>query len=378
MMLCRCSGIPLLLFLLALPASLRGQSTASLDAGATRMAYADGANLGAVFASPHLELRAPWRSVVLDGSFARFGDAEWSTQGQVRGSLFSPAFAGPFRAELMGNAAGTAHQDGAQSGEFGGAARLHLLGAASGGWIGAGGGRVFNGLTWSGEWAVEAGAWIGSRLGSASLTVAPRGIGSDLRFTEAELAARTMRGPLELTLFAGGRRWTRPADVASSFWGGASGVLWLSDHLAVTAAGGGYPEDFGQGLPRGRYLSAGLRIATGRTAAEVRPDLRRLALPGAGQEVAGDFRMHDTGDGVTLEVRAPAAHTVELMGDITGWTPISLAPALSGWWSVQLPVTAGVHRINVRIDGGDWTVPAGMMAARDEFGGRVGLLVVAH
>jgi hypothetical protein len=373
----RGGAAPLLFLLLTLPARLMGQGTASLDAGATSMAYAGGANLSAFFVSPHLELRAPWRSVALDGSFARFGDAEWSTQGQVRGSFFTPAFAGPLRGELLGNAAGTAHQDGAQSGELGGAARVHLLGASSGGWIGAGAGRVFNGLTWSSEWAFEAGAWISSRLGSASLTLSPRGIGSDLRFTEAEVAARTVRGPLELTLFGGMRHWSRPADIASSLWGGASGVLWVSDHLAVTAAGGGYPEDFGQGLPRGRYLSAGLRIATGRTAAEVRPDLRRLALPAPGREGASDFRMHATDDGVTLEVRAPAAHTVELMGDVTEWTPVSLTPALDGWWAIRLPVTRGVHRINVRIDGGDWGVPSGMTTVRDEFGGRVGLMVVA-
>ncbi|HET7142175.1 MAG TPA: glycogen-binding domain-containing protein [Candidatus Limnocylindria bacterium] len=373
---CRCGAQFLLLFL-TLPAWLMGQRTASLDAGATSMAYADGANLGAIFVSPHLELRAPWRSLVLDGSFARFGDAEWSTQGQVRGSFFTPAFAGPLRAEFMGHGAGTAHQDGAKSGELGGAARVHLLGAVSGGWIGAGAGRVFNGLTWSGEWAFEAGAWISSRLGSASFTLSPRGIGSDLRFTEAELAARTVRGPLELTLFGGMRHWSRPVDVVSSLWGGASGVLWLSDHVAVTAAGGGYPEDFGQGLPRGRYLSAGLRIATGRNAAEVRPDLRRLALPSPGRQGASDFRMHAADDGVTLEVRAPAARTVELMGDVTEWAPVSLTPTLDGWWSIRLPVTQGVHRINVRIDGGDWGVPSGMTRIRDEFGGSVGLIVVA-
>lgn len=371
----RCSALVLLLCLI-LPAWLMAQASASLDAGATSMGYADGTNLSAFFAAPHLELRAPWRSVTLDGSFARFGDAEWSTQGQVRGSLFTPAFAGPMRAEFLGHAAGTAHQDGARSGELEGAARLHLLGSTSGGWIGGGAGRVFNGLTWSGEWAFEAGAWVGTPLGSASLTLTPRGIGSDLRFTEAEVAARTVRGPLELTLFAGARHWSRPADVAGSFWGGASGVLWLGDHLAVTAAGGGYPDDFGQGLPRGRYLSAGVRIATGRNAAEVRPDLRRLTLPAPGQEVTSNFRMHGADDGVTLEVRAAAARTVELMGDFTGWMPVSLVPGLDGWWSVRLPVTAGVHRINVRINGGDWDVPSGMTTVRDEFGGSVGLIAV--
>jgi hypothetical protein len=32
--------------------------------------------------------------------------------------------------------------------------------------------------------------------------------------------------------------------------------------------------------------------------------------------------------------------------------------------------------MNVRINGGEWTVPPGMLSMRDEFGGTVGLLVI--
>jgi hypothetical protein len=41
-----------------------------------------------------------------------------------------------------------------------------------------------------------------------------------------------------------------------------------------------------------------------------------------------------------------------------------------------VPVTSGVHQVNVRIDGGEWIVPAGLTAVRDEFGGSVGILLV--
>ena len=358
------------------PLPLAAQVTASLDAGASRTTYADGAGLNAFIASPHVEFNRPWQSLTLDGSFAEFGDAAWSTQGQLRGSVFTPAFARRLRAELLGRAAGTAHQDGAQSGELEGHARLHLIGSRAGAWAGAGAGRAFNGIEWGSEWNVEAGAWMSSSLGTVSLVVTPRAIGSDLRFVEGELVTRTVRGPLELALFGGGRHWTRPSDVSTSLWGGVNAALWLNDHVAITAAGGGYPDDYGQGLPRGRYLTAGVRIATGRSAADLRPDLRRPELPQLGQPVTSDFRTRRVDDDVILELRAPRARAVEMMADFTDWTPVSLVAGEHGWWSLRVPVAAGVHRINVRVDGGAWGVPSGVTTVRDDFGGTVGLIAV--
>ena len=65
------------------------------------------------------------------------------------------------------------------------------------------------------------------------------------------------------------------------------------------------------------------------------------------------------------------------MGDFTDWTPLPMtASQPPGTWSIAVPVTPGVHQVNVRIDGGEWTVPAGLTAVRDEFGGSVGILLV--
>jgi len=41
-----------------------------------------------------------------------------------------------------------------------------------------------------------------------------------------------------------------------------------------------------------------------------------------------------------------------------------------------VPLAAGVHRVNVRVDGGEWRVPTGLSAVDDDFEGKVGLLVV--
>jgi hypothetical protein len=43
---------------------------------------------------------------------------------------------------------------------------------------------------------------------------------------------------------------------------------------------------------------------------------------------------------------------------------------------VTLPLRPGKYQMNVRIDGGKWIVPKGLLSMSDEFGGAVGLLVV--
>lgn len=82
------------------------------------------------------------------------------------------------------------------------------------------------------------------------------------------------------------------------------------------------------------------------------------------------------GGGRELRVRASGATSVELMGDFTNWKPVSLRDTGLGWWSVALPITTGIHELNVRLNGGQWTVPPGLMEKHDEFGSSVGLIVI--
>jgi len=46
------------------------------------------------------------------------------------------------------------------------------------------------------------------------------------------------------------------------------------------------------------------------------------------------------------------------------------------WWSVTLPLKRGNYQMNVRVNGGQWLVPPGLLSMVDEFGGTVGLLVI--
>jgi 1,4-alpha-glucan branching enzyme len=80
--------------------------------------------------------------------------------------------------------------------------------------------------------------------------------------------------------------------------------------------------------------------------------------------------------GWELRVQAPGARRVELNGDFTGWQPTALASSPGGSWTLTVPLAPGTYQVNLRIDDGPWMVPAGLLPLTDEFGGRVGLLVI--
>jgi 1,4-alpha-glucan branching enzyme len=77
-----------------------------------------------------------------------------------------------------------------------------------------------------------------------------------------------------------------------------------------------------------------------------------------------------------LRVDAPGARTVEINGDFTQWRPVQLVRGIDGWWSVMVPIESGAYQMNVRIDGGAFQAPPGLLTSTDEFGGVVGILII--
>jgi hypothetical protein len=78
---------------------------------------------------------------------------------------------------------------------------------------------------------------------------------------------------------------------------------------------------------------------------------------------------------IVIDVRA-TARTVEIMGDLTSWDAVSMRALGGGRFSLTLPARAGTSQMNIRVDGGAWTAPPGLIAVKDEFGAEVGILVV--
>lgn len=355
---------------------LSAQIAATLDGAATRISYSEGSPSTGLSIAPNFQLIRPWQSFIAGGAVTRFPGDVWSVQGHIGGSTYL-GLTGGFRPELEGRLRGTRHEDGGGSSEFAGAARLHRFGFERGFWIGANGGRSWDGLEWRGTVALEGGGW--TRIGPGTLSLALTGsrVNDELRFAEAESAFRMDRGPLELVAYGGLRHWFRPDDAAAEGWGGASVAWWLGDRFALTVSGGAYPADYAQGLPSGTFGSLGMRVSTGRIAQARRVnEPLDLILPPRRPGAPGLAFERLEGGLARITIGGLDAGNVELMGDFTGWEPVTLLPAGQGLWETTLAVPAGIHRVNLRVDGGQWVVPLGLPSSTDEFGGAAGILIV--
>jgi hypothetical protein len=150
-------------------------------------------------------------------------------------------------------------------------------------------------------------------------------------------------------------------------WQAFNATAWLVPNIALVFDAGRTLEDLVRGVPRTRYLSFGIRVAVRPHAALIR---RRRAVPGPRIVVtrrAGELRR--------LEIENVTGTQVELMADFTDWNPISLAPIESGW-RLEQAIPPGPHRVAIRIDGGEWIVPANLPRVDDGLGGMVGLITV--
>ncbi len=75
-----------------------------------------------------------------------------------------------------------------------------------------------------------------------------------------------------------------------------------------------------------------------------------------------------------VRVCLPGANRGELAGDFSAWRAVAMERAGACWEQV-VALAAGLHRLNVRVDGGPWAPPPGLPVEAGTFGD-VGLLVV--
>jgi hypothetical protein len=221
----------------------------------------------------------------------------------------------------------------------------------------------------------------GPFAGSAAAT---RTAMRDVAYFDAVLHARFDHDWLQLTASAGARGGDATGvagrdSLGRRRWGDVSATMWLSRRVAVVLGHGAYPVDLAQLAPGGRYTALSLRIATRPPA--LRDALgRSVRVPTASivRPVVATFDVKRNRDGsVRIRARAPGAASVELAGDFTDWDPLALQRARGDSWEITLQLARGTHRLNVRVDGGEWGVPPGIGTAPDEFGGVVGLLLIS-
>ena len=361
-----------LVVLATLVAPVGAQRTApSVEVSGLGVWYADTVRSAGASVSP--ALRVDWANATLNasGTFSRLGQGATSLQGTIAPSIFSPSY-GSLSFEGAASLGGSSHHDGTRTGQMLGIARAHLMRGNAGGWLGGGMGRTWDGDVWRSVRQTEVGAWTVRDGINLLATVTPVKVDT-LRYTDFQVAlhAPALR-TFELGVSGGARTGSVGAAVGgtSRAWASVTGTAWVSSRVAIVASAGNYPVDLTQGYPGGRFVTLALRLGAREVA-----ESSEAPVTGDGSTPAFEVRAATQGTRV-FRFNAPSARTVEVSGDFTKWQPVALTRETTGWWSVTLPVSTGTHQINVRVDGGAWIAPPGLLTSRDEFGGVVGILVV--
>jgi hypothetical protein len=307
-----------------------------------------------------------------------------SGRGVIQASASAAWLAGSsssWRLELSGTAGGSEYASQDVTGHLLAGARLHVLATSAGGWIGANVGQSFGGLGGVPVEMVVAGWSLKNRLalvGTATTTWQ-----GQVRHLDLVGAVRWTRAGFELEARAGARPWARnPESLVGGLteaYGEVTAVVPLGGRLSISLAGGKYPSDPVRQTLGAKYLSAGIRLrAFGRPAPSV-PVHTTGALRGRRvptEESAPPLEIVGAAERRIVRVRAANAGSVELMADFTDWVPVRLTLVAPGVWEIELPIPAGVHRVNLRLGGGSWSAPGGARLERTEFGGSVGIVVV--
>jgi hypothetical protein len=352
-----------------------------LDVGAVALRYADTLNASAATITPHV--LADWGRGIAEasGTYSQFVSGGWSTQGALSASLFTPVARG-FLAEVAAFAGGSSHKDGTRTGEVITNGRLHFVRTRGELLFGLGGGQTWGGGASRSLFLGEAGALMTLLEIDATFTISPAIVGDSIKYSDAQLSISWARDRFDLGAVLGtrfGDQLTTLGANATS-WASLNAVAWMTPHVALAASGGTYPIDPTQGFPGGRFVSLSIRLATGRSRQAQSPNAPQPQAESRPSEespsVTTFTAVRSTPDSVTLRVNAPRAQLVEVSGDFTNWVPIRLEPSGGGSWAATLPITPGKYQMNLRIDGGKWIVPPGLLSMLDEFGGTVGLLVV--
>jgi hypothetical protein len=193
------------------------------------------------------------------------------------------------------------------------------------------------------------------------------------RFSDLEGSVHWEMGAIELNAQTG-YRFGDSYDVTpdSKRWTAATATIWLNDRIAIVGGGGRQPALPLRGLPARSFGMAGLELAYWPISKSGVP----VALPRA--TLVKSFEMHQLPTGMhKIIIHVGGVETVDVMGDFSDWSPLTLTRRGRDTWELSIPLAPGMHQVNVRVDDGPWMAPPNMPTMHDSFNGDVGLIVVA-
>jgi hypothetical protein len=358
--------------LAASPAGATQQVSGSMDIGVSRVDYDGFLPSAAASISPSLRIASPNASFTARGTWLGFESGNTSLQALLAASVFSPS-RGRWRGELSGTAGSSVYAQFENLVHLLARGRVHYVVQDRGLWVAAtAGGTALIGSPRP-VVGVAAGVWTGRLARNWTLSLGMTRVG-DTSYTDLEGSGYLHIGRMELEGSLGARAGR---GGGSGVYGEASARYALNRWLGVMAAGGRYPTDPTRGSVSGRYVSIGVRITTTAPAPpRTEPDWPQpLPVSGGTNGHVATVTLELLPAGRGLVVHAPDAAVVEVMGDFTDWEPVVLKAA-GGRWRFDARLPSGVRRLNVRVNGGPWVVPAGASVVQDEFGAIVGMVVV--
>lgn len=366
--------------------------------------------------APTFEYQTPYAKVSAQASALLTEQTLQLADGIVSGTFTSPTVYG-VRAEMIGNASRAVDDRSLGTDQVDVQTRVHVLFHQRGGlWLGGGVARPWRVAVISSADVADAGAW--TKLGGATFTAtftnfsftkvaavhdssssalscaaatagtlpstvnAVRFVAAEAatasacerqsRFSDLEGSVHWELGALELNAQSG-YRFGDSYDVTpdSRRWTSASATVWLSDRVALIGGGGRQPALPLRGLPARTFFMGGIELAYWPISRNTVP----VSLPRATLLKSFDLKPAEQGL-EKIVIHVGGVENVEVMGDFSDWTPLTVTRRGRDLWELSLPLSPGVHQINVRVDGGPWMAPPGMPTMHDSYDRDVGLIVV--
>lgn len=377
------------------PRALAAQLVSTLQAGSYTVS--DGVLPESMLRlAPDFHFDLPHASITARGSAFISEQQVQVADGIVSGTFTSPTVYG-VRAEMIGNASRAVDDRSLGTDQVDVQTRIHVLFHQRGGmWFGGGVARPWRvavvssaDIAAAGIWTTLAGATVtatftnfsftktaaGDTVAAASVSCAAPSDGACERqshFGDLEGVLHWEGGPLELDAQTG-YRFGNAYDVTpdSRRWSSATATIWLNDRIAVVGGGGRQPALPLRGLPARSFGMAGLELAYSPSSRSAVP----VSFPRT--VLVKSFELHAAPQGMEkIVIRVGGVETVDVMGDFSDWSPLTLVRRGRDLWELSMPLSPGMHQITVRTDGGPWMAPPGMPTMHDSYGGDVGLLVI--
>lgn len=373
--------------------SVAAQPVRTNDASFSAVHYEGGRYASALSVEQALFTTRERSSTLANAVFSIFDDGRWSTLGELSGTRYSkpltiPEMVIPFardyyipfframRGEVSLTALGSAQQGLMPTLHFLPQARLHFLDVQRGMWAGGGFARTFDGEEWRTTLLGDLGAWIRRGTTVISANAHPQQLQNGDLMSDLGATIDHSLGAVSLTTTLGWRMGQ--ANRVDVGWAAVGATFPINRRLLATASVGNYPADLLQRIPAARFVSLSVRLPS-RSRFPRRDDhLTPMTQPVVPSD--GVILRISSADSAraprVIRVRAPASERLEIMADFTEWEPVTLVRTPAGVWEITIAVPPGPHRLNVRLDGGDWVVPTNVARVTDEFGGVVGLVLV--